>query len=168
MKKQYQKPFIFTAIILCFLIVWMLTEKQYSKRIAFEELKNRSASVTGALKGSLQSEVRRGKMRIDKINNTLKNVVATTEIETIIIKNNDSILFQIGNNFNLAKKLRTTQKYLLTDNRFVYKEVVNIKGCSSNLRSSQQTIITVLSLNDYHKGIEHSNIHLIFTFFFIT
>ena len=168
MKKQYYKPLIFTIGIFIFILIWMLTEKHYFKQLAFEELINRSASVTGALKGSLQSEVRRGKMRIDKINNTLENVVATTEIETIIIKNNDSILFQIGNNFNLAKKLRTTQKYLLTDNRFVYKEVVNIKDCSSNLRSSQQTIITVLSLNDYHKGIEHSNRHLIITFILIT
>ncbi len=180
MKKQYNKPVVFTSIILLFLIVWVVAEKQYSKKLAFEELRNRSISITGALKGSLQSEVRRGQMRIDKIKNTLENVIATTDIETIIIKNNDTVLFKVGQDLKEINRLHTSQNYILLENYFIYKETVNMQKCSPkrnrennkkydiDLHKSQQTIIIALSLKDYDKNMSNANRYLSISFVLIS
>ncbi len=183
MKKQYLKPLSFFCIIFLFTIIWGIFEIKNSDKLSIENLQDRSIFVTGVLEGYLKSEMRKGAIYYQKINTTLTKLIETTELKSVVIKKNNTVIFDIGDNIPLMKKLPENKNYILTQNFFIFEKVAKLQDIllfrrtyinndtnglswdfNIDLRNSKLTIVSAISLDEYHKTRKNEFFHLMVNF----
>lgn len=90
--KPFAAPIITAIALIALLLVWALTEKQLAEDKSQQEVVRNAEALFGAMKGSIQSNLRRGRGHKVRIGTILKNVTETTQLTYFEIRQGQEVI----------------------------------------------------------------------------
>lgn len=173
--KQIFVPPIAVFLLSMLLVYWGYTEKIRAQQSALHEIESNAETLLGAMKGSIQANLRRGRGHKDRIGQILKNLVETTELNHFEIRQDDAVITSAG--LKLAPAIITSNGQLLDESNFWLWRTVQLQDHTPNIESAgrgylrqqsetnidfsekQQLIVLGLDAATYHSGIRRSLKH---------
>jgi len=96
MKKSTLIPILSAAVLILALLGWTAAERNLAKGKAHQEIHRTAETLFGAMKGSIQANLRRGRGNKDRIARILKNITDTTQLIHFEIRQNGEVVTSSG------------------------------------------------------------------------